>query len=470
MLPIHPAGGGNSPYDSPSAFAGNESLISLEDLVPFGLVTQEDVRGSQLDSDAHHTDFALGSELRQRALRKAHGTFMHAPPAMLATAYEEFLSLNNAWVWDFSLFATLLEKFDFQSFQTWPSELRSRDPRALELAHHSEQSEILFRVFCQFLFHYQWGELKRYASERGILLMGDIPMFVAHNSADVWANQPLFFLDAEGKRTVQAGVPPDYFSADGQLWGNPLYRWDVMRRTDYGWWIDRLRRELLKFDAVRIDHFIALSRYWEIPMGAPTAKEGRYVTVDGARFLERVREQLGGLPFVAEDLGVITAEVEFLRDHFELPGMRLLHFAFTDGAESYLPHRHPKNAVAYLGTHDNNTTRGWYDDLLSLAQGADAGGAKWARAQLEKTYGYAGVRDAESASWTMMRSLMASSADTVIVTMQDLLNQDARSRMNVPGVGSGNWSYRLPPGALTDELADSLRLMTFATERTPSRS
>src|SRR5690606_9945227 len=200
--------------------------------------------------------------------------------------------------------------------------------------------------FCQFLFHHQWGFLRNYAAERGVLLMGDIPMFVSHDSADVWANQRMFFLDEEGRRTVQAGVPPDYFSEDGQLWGNPLYRWDVMQADGYGWWIDRLRRELHKFDVIRLDHFIAFSRYWEVPVGVESARQGRYVSVPGYDFFERVAQALGDLPFVAEDLGIVTREVESLRDHFSLPGMKVLQFAFSPGAEAYLPHRHPQNCVA----------------------------------------------------------------------------------------------------------------------------
>lgn len=465
MLPIHPPGGGNSPYDSPSAFAGAEALISLEDLVPLGLLDPQDFSQLPASADPLCADFELGRTARATYLQKAHDRFVSTSQAGLAQAYQEFLHANSAWVWDYALFSALRDRSEHPSWETWDVGLRTRQPQALSLAHKQERPAVLFRVFCQFLFHYQWDALRLYAKQRGVHLMGDIPMFVAHNSADVWANQGLFYLDGDGRRTVQAGVPPDYFSADGQLWGNPLYRWDVMRQNDYGWWLDRLRRELAKFDAVRIDHFIALSRYWEVPIGAQTAKDGRYVSVDGAHFLERARQSLGGLPFVAEDLGVLTPEVEALRDSFELPGMRIMHFAFFDGAESYLPHRHPKRTVAYLGTHDNNTTRGWYAELASDLVGTDPDRAHAARGQLHKLYGYTGVQHEEQCSWTLLRFLLASPADIVMLTMQDLLNQGAHARMNIPGVGSGNWAYRLPPACLTHQLADEVRTITQATER-----
>lgn len=465
MLPIHPLGGCDSPYDSPSAFAGNEMLVSLEDLVPFGLLEEHDFSGVPRAPTPEKANFSLGRKAREPLLRLAFSRFQEQPDHALRNSYEEFLSLNSAWVWDFALFMTLREKSGFRPWVEWDAPLRHRDAEALGKAHTDHRQDVLYHVFSQFLFHYQWGLLRNHAAERGVLLMGDIPMFVSHDSADVWANQGMFFLDAEGNRTVQAGVPPDYFSDEGQLWGNPLYRWDVMQADGYGWWIDRLRRELYKFDAVRLDHFIALSRYWEVPIGAADARGGRYVEVPGYDFLERATEALGGLPLVAEDLGIVTKEVERLRDHFDLPGMKVLQFAFSPGAEAYLPHRHIKNSVAYLGTHDNATTRGWFESLLARST-KDTEEGRAAQVELQRLQGYTGVTRTADVNPRLIRALLSSAANTVILTPQDLLDQGDEHRMNVPGIATGNWTYRLLAGELSPQVAAELRAICVATERT----
>lgn len=464
MLPIHPLGGCDSPYDSPSAFAGNELLISLEDLAPLGLLDEHDLRGLPRSADVQKASFSLGRKTKEPLLRQAFTRFQEQVEHKLRPSYNEFLTVNGAWVWDFALFMALREAHAFSPWVKWDAALRHREPAALDRAQAKYKEEVQFHVFCQFLFHYQWGLLRNYATERGVLLMGDIPMFVSHDSADVWANQQLFFLDEEGERTVQAGVPPDYFSEDGQLWGNPLYRWEAMQADGYSWWIDRLRRELYKFDVVRLDHFIALSRYWEVPISATDARGGRYVDVPGYDFLERASEKLGGLPLVAEDLGIVTREVERLRDHFDLPGMKVLQFAFSPGAEAYLPHRHPNNSIAYLGTHDNATTRGWFENLLARST-KDTEEGKAAQVELLRLKGYTGVERTADVSSRLIRALLASPANTVIVTPQDLLDQGDEHRINVPGVAAGNWTYRLAPGQLTTELAAELRAITVATER-----
>ncbi len=465
MLPIHPTGGCDSPYDSPSAFAGSEMLISIEDLVELGLLGDEDLRALPRTGAQNRAEFSLGKDRRTPLLRRAFEHFSAEPKADLRAAYEEFLGLNHTWVWDFALFSALRAENGFRSWLEFAPELRRRDPHALDAAHQAHRPEVLFHVFCQFLFHYQWGALRRYAHERRIKLMGDLPMFVAHDSADVWANQSLFFLSEDGQRTVQAGVPPDYFSESGQLWGNPLYRWENMRKDGYSWWMDRLRRELHKFDVVRLDHFIAFYRYWEVPMGAKSAKEGRYVEVPGHDFLRHARDVLGGLPFIAEDLGTVTWEVEQLRDTFNLPGMKILQFAFSKGSESYLPHQHVHNCVAYLGTHDNDTTRGWYEGLRQTAASHETEEAISATEQLSKIEGYTGIQRPADVCRQMLRTLMASPANTVILTIPDLLDQGTESRMNVPGVADGNWAYRIAPGMLTDEVADELYRITQATQR-----
>ncbi len=465
MLPIHPTGGCDSPYDSPSAFAGSQSLISIEDLVAFDLLDASDLTQLPPLIDAERADFTATRAIKAPLLRKAFENFSHTTHHHdLKDAYERFLAANNAWVWDYALFRVLKAQNGGRSWVFWEEGLRARHPAALEQAHIDHQKDIRFQVFCQFIFHHQWDALRRYANERGVLLMGDVPMFVSHDSADVWANQGMFFLDELGNRTVQAGVPPDYFSEDGQLWGNPLYRWDRMKEDGFGWWLDRLRRELSKFDAIRIDHFIALKRYWEVPVPAETAKEGRYVDVPGYEFFEAARAAFGGLPFVAEDLGILTREVEQLRDHFQLPGMKVIQFGFFEGAEAYLPHRYQDGAVAYLGTHDNDTTRGWFE---SLRQQSSGGGpdAEEARSQLGRLAAYVGVESATEVNRLLIRTLLASKANTAIVTVQDLLNQSSRYRMNVPGTAEGNWTYRFKAGALTEAMAQELRAIVQVTER-----
>lgn len=463
MLPIHPVGGGDSPYDSPSAFAGSPGLISLEDLAQEGLLSSSDLPvltsvPSRKQSD--QADYRAAHELRQPLLRRAYEKFHSQPSPEQTRAYEEFLEAHHSWVWDFALFCALKERYEGRSWVDWSPELRQRSASALEAAHRDLVAEVRYHLFLQYCFHRQFDQLRNYARERGISLMGDVPIFVAHDSVDVWANQHLFYLDEKGQKTVQAGVPPDYFSEEGQLWGNPLYRWEALQYDGYGWWIDRLRRELNKFDAIRLDHFIAFSRYWEVPIHAQTAREGRYLPGPSYDFFEKVRAALGGLPFVAEDLGIVTAEVEALRNHFELPGMKVLQFAFNQGAEAYLPHRHPQNSIVYTGTHDNNTSRGWYEQLEQDAVIFPA-----SRQELARLQSFTGVSSSEEISWALIRSLYASPSQTAIVPLQDLLNLDEAARMNRPGIAEGNWTYRYLRHQLTDELAEKLRLLSQVTER-----
>jgi len=464
MLPIHPPGGADSPYDSPSAFAGSTMLISVEDLVSEGLLDPAVLGALPALSNDERVDFQEARRVKDPLLAQAYARFSNNAPQEMRQRYQRFLDANNAWVWDYALFMVLHELHHHRSWVEWDAGLRRRDHAALEQAHIAHQDRVRHQVFCQFVFHDQWNTLRRYANERGVLLMGDVPMFVSHDSADVWANQHMFFLDEHGQRTVQAGVPPDYFSEDGQLWGNPLYRWEAMKQDGFGWWIDRLRRELAKFDALRIDHFIALRRYWEIPVPALTAKDGRYVDVPGYEFFEAAQRAFGGLPFLAEDLGILTESVEHLRDHFGLPGMKVLQFAFFPGAEAYLPHRHQSACAAYIGTHDNDTARGWFESLETQAanQGPEA---KSARQQLERLSAYTGITSSHEVNPQLRRTLLTSPANTVIVTAQDLLDQDTRYRTNIPGIAQGNWAYRIRRGALTPALAAELRALTAVTER-----
>lgn len=471
MLPVHPIGGGDSPYDSASAFAGGTHLVSFDDLVEDGWLDRRALDQLPRPRNPERADFEYTRHVGPGLFRQAFARFQADGAPHQTHLCERFLDESQAWVWDWALFCAVKHHTQGSPWAQWAPELRSRQADAMRRAHEAYREEIRLETFRQFIFHHQWERLRAYANGAGVQLLGDIPMFVAHDSADVWANQHMFFLDADGHRTVQAGVPPDYFSRDGQLWGNPLYRWDVMQADGYGWWIDRLRRELKKFDAVRLDHFVAFSRYWEVPMHAETARTGRYVDVPGADFLTRARDALGSLPLVAEDLGIVTAEVEHLRDSAGLPGMKILQFAFTPGAEGYLPHRHPELCVAYTGTHDNNTTRGFFEGLLNQAARTDdpddavRQNAESAQIQLDRIRAYTGVSRAGDITQGLLRTLLTSRAALTIFPVQDLLDQGAEARMNVPGIATGNWAYRVPRAALTPELAEHLAQLVTVTER-----
>lgn len=470
MLPIHPIGGGDSPYDSCSAFAGAPHLVSLELLADEGLLDASELRTfcssrnkTSLEGP-RHADLTEGLRLRSEWMRRAFSR-LSDKGRELGPSYHDFVEREKSWLWDFALFLALKNKYQGAPWFTFEPALRRREPEALSQAHRELEDEVLYRVLEQYCFDRQWATLKQYASERGIRLMGDIPMFVAHDSVDVWANQHMFFLDEAGQRTVQAGVPPDYFSEDGQLWGNPLYRWDVMQRDGYGWWIDRLRRELRRFDVIRLDHFIAFSRYWEVSVSETTAKNGRYVAVPGYDFFQRAEAELGALPFVAEDLGIITPDVELLRDSLGLPGMKILQFAFSPGAEAYLPYRHPARSVVYTGTHDNDTTAGYVLNLTRRAGAADDS-AQAAAIELERLTAWTGTNEPVAAAEALVRILFASPANTAIIPVQDLLGLGSEDRMNVPGIAQGNWGYRLSEGELTPAHGRRLHTLLSATGRT----
>jgi 4-alpha-glucanotransferase len=460
MLPIHPVGAGDSPYDSPSAFAGAPHLISIERIEQLGLLSAAEVARTATPG-RNRANISLGLSERQALLRTAHSRFDTAPQWVKA-ARADFEVQEGPWLWDYALFMALRGARGNASWVTLPDDLRTRQPGALESAHREFGNEVSYRVFEQFVFDLQWRELRKYAAEAGVAFIGDVPMFVAHDSVDVWANQHMFFLNERGERIVQAGVPPDYFTADGQLWGNPLYRWDAMRHDGFGWWIDRLRRELRRFDVMRLDHFIAFHNYWEVAVPAPNAKNGRYIEVPGYEFFERCRGALGGLPFIAEDLGIVTHEVERLRDHFELPGMKVLQFAFAPGADGYLPYAHPTRAAVYTGTHDNDTTVGC---LSTLAQNAaENGSASAAAIEWARIRNWTGTADPFAASNALVRSLMQSPANLAVVPIQDLLMEGSDQRMNVPGTASGNWGYRMATDA-PRSVADQMRGLLEVTGR-----
>lgn len=434
VLPLGPTGYGNSPYQSYSAFAGNPLLLSPERLADDGLLRPKEL--STLPAlSSRRVEYDAVYPVKWKLLRAAHSRFRQD------RAYAGFCREEAWWLDDYALFMALREQQDGKPWTRWPEGLRDRSPHALRQMASDLAAEVSLQKFVQYEFHRQYRELKRYANDRGVRFIGDIPIFVAHDSADVWTNPGLFFLDEAGEAEVVAGVPPDYFSENGQLWGNPLYRWDVMARDGYAWWVARMRKALELSDLVRIDHFRGFQAYWEVPAGETTARNGRWVEGPGAALFERLREEFPSLPVIAEDLGLITQEVRELRDQLELPGMRVLQFAFSDPSNIYLPHHYTQNSVAYTGTHDNDTTRGWW-------RGLPAEQKEFAREYL--------ARRRPRMPEDLVRAAMSSVARLVVLPVQDVLGLGSSARMNTPGRERGNWEWRLQVGALDGAVGENL--------------
>jgi 4-alpha-glucanotransferase len=443
VLPLGPTGFGDSPYQCFSAFAGNPNLISPDKLADEGLIKPADFEAVQFSPE--RVDYGPVIDFKNRLLSHAWDNFRAGAVPGLRSLFEAFCREQAAWLDDFALFMALKDTHANQPWAQWPAPLRLRKGMALQQARHQLTSIIGRHQFGQFLFFRQWQALRQYAHDRGIRLIGDIPIFVASDSADVWSHPDLFQLDAQGRPTVVAGVPPDYFSSTGQLWGNPLYRWDRLQQTGYAWWVHRLQATLAQVDLVRLDHFRGFESYWEIPANMPTAEIGRWVKGPGYDLLERLGASLGGLPLIAEDLGLITPEVEALRDHFHLPGMRILQFAFGGATENrFLPHHYESNTVVYTGTHDNDTTRGWYA-TLSAHEG-----------HLLRRYV---ARDCSDVAWDLIRLAWSSVADYAIVPLQDVLSLGTEARMNLPGRPAGNWCWRFQSAMLTPAVLDRLAEM-----------
>lgn len=443
ILPLTPLGHGNSPYASPSAMAGNPLLVSLDRLAGDGLLSSEDIQPDR-DLPAGRVDYDAVTAFKLDRLRRAHRRFRSEAGAGRHAEMERFCETASDWLQDYALFMALKDAHGGASWLEWEPEIVRREPQALAEARERLDELVDFHRFVQFQFSRQWSELRRYANEHDVRIIGDIPIFVALDSADVWANQRLFFLDESGKPTCVAGVPPDYFSRTGQRWGNPLYRWDIMREDGYRWWIERFRSTLSLVDVVRIDHFRGFQAYWEIPAKNETAEHGRWVEGPGEDFFLAVERALGELPVIAENLGIITPEVEQLRLSIGYPGMKVLHFAFDDGpANPYLPHNYERRCVAYTGTHDNDTTVGWFSTRSPEGQ--------------EKVRRYLGGID--DVAWDLIRLLYQSVAEMAIVPLQDVLGLGTETRMNMPGQASGNWGWRVLPEQLTP--AHSHRLRDF---------
>ena len=463
VLPLGPTGYGDSPYQCYSAFAGNPLLISLEKLVEIGLLTATDLVGFPKSADAAQVDFDPVRAAHDALLRKACTKFAASSSTPLHVAFENFCQAEADWLDEYALFMAIKESQGGGSWTDWDPPLGGREPLAIANAKTKLKKQIEEQKIIQFLFTSQWQALRERSHAAGILIVGDAPIFVSHDSADVWANPELFELDKLGQPTVVAGVPPDYFSATGQRWGNPLYRWDRMRETGYRWWRRRMASALKMFDFVRLDHFRGFEAYWEIPASSPTAVGGRWAPGPGRDLFEAIRQELGGLPIYAEDLGLITPPVEALRDELNLPGMRVLQFAFGDDAKSldYRPHNYPRDCVCYTGTHDNDTTVGWFRSEAGEGTTRDED-----QVSRERNFAlrYLGS-DGTQIHWDMIRAALGSVADTAIIPLQDLLGLPSSARMNQPGTGTGNWRWRMKVGAITPEIEKRLADMTKIYDR-----
>ncbi len=456
VLPLGPTGYGNSPYASFSAMAGNPLLVSLEQLQEQGLLTQEDF-ATLPEFPVDCVDFEQVIKTKTSLLRKAYETFKTKATLVQQKEFTAFCELKAYWLDDYALFMALREAHGGASWFTWERELVKRQPEALEHWTKQLDGEIYFHKFLQFEFFRQWSKLKLYANSQGIEIIGDIPIYVAHDSADVWAHPEIFTLDQEtGEAVLMAGVPPDYFSETGQLWGNPLYNWERLQHDNFGWWVQRFESLLDYVDIIRIDHFRAFEAYWAVDRGETTAINGRWIEAPGVAFFQNLKDELGELPIMAEDLGIITPEVEALRDRFDFPGMKILHFAFGgDSSNPYLPFIYPRNCVAYTGTHDNNTTVGWFNQL--------SGGEK------ESLLRYLGCTSSDGIHWDLIRLALGSVANQAIIPLQDVLGLDAEARMNFPSQAEGNWGWRYPFGAITEEIRDRLKTMTHTYGRAPRK-
>jgi 4-alpha-glucanotransferase len=451
ILPLVAVDAGGSPYSGLSAFAANPLLIDLRRLVTEGLLDEEDPAGYR-EEPGGRIDYPRVRRWKQELLGRAHQTFRSGAVPEMESQFAEFCRIQASWLDDFSLFMALRNRYAGAAWTGWDRPARDREPRAIPGLRKELGDEIEFHRFQQFLFERQWQVLREHARRRGVAIIGDLPIFVAHDSADVWANRELFELDDDGEPVVVSGVPPDYFSETGQRWGNPLYRWDAILDTDYDWWTRRFQRTLQTVDVVRIDHFRGFEAYWEVPGDEETALHGRWVPGPGREFFERIAQKLGPLPVIAEDLGLITREVEELRDALGFPGMRVLQFAFDGDANNpHLPENYTENSVAYTGTHDNDTTRGWFD-----------GASPSERARILSRI----AADTSDIHWQLIALVAASRARLAVVPAQDLLGLGNEARMNTPGTAADNWSWRF--GGLDDsgdEIIARLREVTRQTGR-----
>jgi 4-alpha-glucanotransferase len=463
VLPLNPTGYGDSPYQCFSAFAGNPMLLSLERLCDQGLLHASDL--AQAPSFPEElVDYGPAIEFKMAALRRAAQAFFAAGSSADRAAFDRFCQSAGPWLDDYALFMACKGAHGGIIWTSWDAPIRNRDALALSEWTQKLASEIQAFKYWQFEFFRQWKELRSYCQQRNIRFMGDIPIYVAHDSADVWAHPDLYYLDDQGRPTVVSGVPPDYFSATGQLWGNPIYRWNLLAASGYKWWIERFRASFALFDMVRLDHFRGFEAYWEVPAKETTAINGRWVQGPGESFLSALQDAFGELPIVAENLGVITPAVEKLRRKFGLPGMSLLQFAFGTDPQgpSFRPHNYSRDLAAYTGGHDNDTTVGWWS---SSGAGDSTRTADDVLKEHEFARAYLNFHDDSEINWVMIRAVISSVADIAIVPMQDVLGLGNAARMNLPGTVSGNWKWRYRPGALHNDLSAKLRSLVTLYDR-----
>jgi len=452
IFPLGPTGYGDSPYQCFSAFAGNPLLISPEFLIKDGLLNESEI-GNAPGNDPHHVDFGpvinYKYDLLQKAFyqyKKGKKTFKHE--------FDNFCKKNSYWLDDYSLFMAAKQHHGGASWTQWDRSIKFR--KNISEWENKLSDGIEYHKFLQFIFDKQWTDVRKYAHEKGIKIIGDLPIFIAYDSADLWANKELFTVREDGSLEFVAGVPPDYFSATGQLWGNPLYKWKAMEKDHFKWWRSRISKLMEMVDIIRIDHFRGFDAYWEIPGNAETAINGRWVKAPGEKLFNTIKKELGDVPIIAEDLGVITDSVEELRDKFEFPGIKILQFGLGEyGDKKFLPHNHIKNCVVHTGSHDNETTRGFLE-----SEGKKKSGIyEWT----QKYFNYLG----NNMTFELIRSVYASVANIAVIPMQDILNLDNSARMNLPGTLGGNWSWRFTWDQIGDSIANQYKEMTIMFERPP---
>jgi 4-alpha-glucanotransferase len=463
VLPLNPTGYGDSPYQCFSAFAGNPLLLSLDRLQDQGVLRAVDLaEASRFPED--FVDYGRCIEYKMTALRRAAQSFFAESSGEDRAAFNLFCENESSWLNDYALFMACKDAHRGIAWTSWDRDIRRRDPQAVSERSTKLESQIKAYKYWQFEFFQQWKRLKSYCEQKKIRFMGDMPIYVANDSADVWAHRDLFHLDDDGRATVVSGVPPDYFSATGQLWGNPIYRWDLLAATGYKWWIERFRASFSLFDIVRLDHFRGFEAYWEVPATETTAVHGRWVKGPGEDFLRALQDAFGPLPIIAENLGVITPAVEKLRQQFGLPGMAILQFAFGNDPQgpSFRPHNYSRDLVAYTGGHDNDTTVGWWN---SSGAGDSIRLPEDVRREHEFASAYLNLKDDSEINWVMIRTVLASVADMAVVPLQDVLGLGSSARMNLPGTVSGNWKWRYRPGALNAELSARLRSLVNLYDR-----
>ena len=452
VLPLNPTGYGNSPYAALSAFAGNPLLISVEELARAGWLEWHRIEG--LPGHWGNADFEAATRLKVPLIEEAAGNFLDRANEAGRARFENFCAENADWLDDYAAFTVLRRMHELTCWVDWPREYAFREGAAMERLKTSQARGLAVEKAVQFFFAEQWSGLRRYCGEREIEIMGDVAIFVNYDSADVWVTPEIFELDKDREPIRVSGVPPDYFSETGQRWGNPLYKWDLLKKDGFGWWVKRIKRALALYDVIRLDHFRGFEAYWAIPAEDATAMNGKWVKAPGRALFKRLKAVLGDLPFVAEDLGLITPEVDALREEFAMPGMRILQFGFSDrGAHMYLPHMFEPNTVAYTGTHDNNTTLGWWREGVTDVERANV-----------QTY-LGGVRHEGEIVWAMMRAAAGSVANLCVFPLQDVLHLGSEARMNTPSAAEGNWSWRYAPGALHHDFARHMAALMELTDR-----